>query len=99
VPLVLVLVLAAIYVHFAENAAVAGALKGMGAVAAGMIVGTALKLAPVLRSNPMGRPACLLIAAIGFVCIALLRWPLLWVLPILGIAACAFAWGRLGGRP
>jgi len=99
VPLVLVLVLAAIYVHFAENAAVAGALKGMGAVAAGMIVGTALKLAPVLRSNPMGRPACLVIAAIGFACVAVLRWPLLWVLPVLGIAACAFAWGRLEGRP
>src|SRR5215470_11688021 len=99
VPLVIVLVVTAIYTEYAQNAAVAGALKGMGAVAAGMIVGTALKLAPVLRSNPMGRPACLVIAAIGFACVAVLRWPLLWVLPVLGIAACAFAWGRLEGRP
>jgi len=99
VPLVLVLVLAAIYVHYAQNAVVAGALRGMGAVAAGMIVGTALKLAPVLRSNPMGWPASLLFAALCFACIALLHWPLLWVLPVLGAAACVFAWGRLGGRP
>jgi chromate transporter len=98
VPLVLVLAIAAVYTEFAHDPAVAGALRGMGAVAAGMIVGTALKLTPVLRGNPMGRPACVLIAALGFVCIALLRWPLLWVLPILGSAACVFAWGRLGGR-
>ncbi|HUL67813.1 MAG TPA: chromate transporter [Burkholderiaceae bacterium] len=99
VPLAIVLVVTAIYTEYAQNAAVAGALKGMGAVAAGMIVGTALKLAPVLRTNPMGRPACFAIAAIGFVSIALLHWPLLWVLPLLGIAACVFAWGRLGNQP
>src|SRR5215831_4935158 len=61
VPLVLVLALAALYAESAQNAAVAGALRGMGAVAAGMIVGTALKLMPVLRGNPMGKPACALI--------------------------------------
>src|SRR5262252_31885 len=99
VPLVSVLAVTAVYTKYAQNAAVAGALKGMGAVAAGMIVGTALKLAPVLRANPMGWPACLVIAAIGFASIALLHWPLLWVLPLLGIAACVFAWGRLGNEP
>jgi len=98
VPLVLVLVLAAIYTEYAHHPAVAGALKGMGAVAAGMIVGTALKLTPVLRTNPMGRPASAAIAAAAFAAIALLRWPLLLVLPLLGIAACVFAWGRLRGK-
>jgi len=95
VPTVLVLILAAIYMHYAADPAVAGALKGMGAVAAGMIVGTALKLAPVLRGNPMGRPASLAIAAIVFAGIALLRWPLLRVLLVVGVLACAFAWMRL----
>jgi chromate transporter len=98
VPTVLVLVLAAVYMEFAQSPAVAGALKGMGAVAAGMIVGTALKLTPVLHTNPMGRTACLLIGAAGFACIALLRWPLLWVLPILGVVACVFAWSRLRSK-
>jgi chromate transporter len=98
VPLVLVLVLAAIYMQFAQQPAVAGALKGMGAVAAGMIVGTALKLAPVLHGNPMGRPACLLIAVIVFAGIALFHWPLLWVLLVVGLAACGFAWMRLRAK-
>ena len=92
VPLVIVLLLAAVYTQYAQHPAVAGALKGMGAVAAGMIVGTALKLVPVLRGNPMGNPVCLLIAGAGFAGIALLRWPLLWVLPVLGVAACVYAW-------
>lgn len=98
VPLVLVLVLAAVYTEFAQVPAVAGALKGMGAVAAGMIAGTALKLAPVLRGNPMGTMACVIVASAAFIAIALLRWPLLWVLPILGLAACAFAWMRLSTK-
>jgi chromate transporter len=98
VPTVLVLALAAVYMEFAQSPVVAGALKGMGAVAAGMIVGTALKLTPVLRTNPMGRTACLLIGAAGFACIALLRWPLLLVLPVLGFLACVFAWSRLRGK-
>lgn len=98
VPLVLVLVLAAVYTEFAQVPAVAGALKGMGAVAAGMIAGTALKLAPVLRGNPMGTAACVSVAAAAFIAIALLRWPLLWVLPILGLAACSFAWVRLSSK-
>jgi chromate transporter len=98
VPTVLVLALAAVYMEFAQSPVVAGALKGMGAVAAGMIVGTALKLTPVLRTNPMGRTACLLIGAAGFACIALLRWPLLLVLPVLGVLACVFAWSRLRGK-
>jgi chromate transporter len=98
VPLVLVLVLAAVYAEFAQVPAVAGALKGMGAVAAGMIAGTALKLAPVLRGNPMGTTACVTVAAAAFIAIALLRWPLLWVLPVLGLAACVFAWVRLSSK-
>lgn len=97
-PLVIVLTLAAVYTEFAQNAAVAGALKGMGAVAAGMIVGTALKLIPVLQSNPMGKTACALAGGAGFAGIALMRWPLLWVLPALGVAACCFAWFQLRGK-
>jgi len=98
VPLVIVLLLAAAYTELAQNPAVAGALKGMGAIAAGMIVGTALKLAPVVRGNPMGKTACLLLAGAAFVGIALLHWPLLWVLPILGLAACAYAWIRVSRK-
>ncbi len=95
VPTVLVLLLSTLYMHYADVPAVAGALKGMGAVAAGMIVGTAAKLVPVLRGNPMGRSVSLGIGAVTFVCIAWLRWPLLFVLPVLGVLACGYAWYRL----
>ena len=91
VPLAIVLGATAVYTQFAGVAAVAGALKGMGAVAAGMIGGTGLKLASALRANPMGIPASIALAAAGFVAVALLRWPLVWVLLALGTLACALA--------
>ena len=43
VPLLIVMALAVLYVEFAANPLVAAALRGMGAVAAGLIIGTALQ--------------------------------------------------------
>jgi chromate transporter len=95
VPLVIVLAITAAYTQYASNPVVAGALKGMGAVAAGLIVGTALKLSSALRRNPMGIPACTVLLGSAFVAVAILRWPLVWVLPGLGTVACLLAWKRL----
>jgi chromate transporter len=95
VPLVLVLALTALYARYAELAAVAGALKGMGAVSAGMIAGTALKLMPAIRKNPMSVPVCVTLGVLAFACVALLRWPLVWVLLSLGAIACVYAWTRM----
>ncbi|WP_140635568.1 chromate transporter [Methylibium rhizosphaerae] len=95
VPLVLVLALTALYAQFAANEVVAGALRGMGAVAAGLIVGTAFKLAATLRRNAMGLAACLLLGAATFGMVALLHWPLVWVLLALGPLACGYAAWRL----
>lgn len=94
-PLLIVMTLAVLYVEFAANAYVAGALRGMGAVAAGLIFGTALKLAPTLRHNPIGVAACLAFGAATFVLVALLRFPLVWVLLGLGAFACTVAWLRV----
>jgi chromate transporter len=90
-----VLVLAATYVHYAELPAVAGALRGMGAVAAGLIVGTALRLAGSLRGTPIGGFAALALATASFVAVAWLRWPLVWVLLVLGSLGMAWAWWRI----
>ena len=95
VPLLLVLIVTAVYAQYAFVPAVAGALKGMGAVSAGMILGTALRLAPALRGNPMGAAACIALAAAAFVSVAMLRWPLVWVLLALGSTACIAAWIKL----
>ncbi|MEO8626847.1 MAG: chromate transporter [Betaproteobacteria bacterium] len=95
VPLVIVLVVTAVYARYALHPAVAGALKGMGAVAAGLIAGTGLKLARALRTNPLGVPTCVVAAIAAFVGVALLRWPLVWILLGLGGVTCLMAWRRL----
>ena len=95
VPLVIVLAITVAYSQYASNPVVAGALKGMGAVAAGLFVGTALKLMSALRASPMGIPVCAVLLASAFVLVAILRWPLVWVLLGLGTVACLLAWRRL----
>ena len=96
VPLLIVLAVTVAYSEFALNPAVAGALKGMGAVAAGLIAGTGLKLMTALRVNPMGVTVCAAVGMMTFVAIAVLRWPLVWVLLGLGLLTCLYAWKRLG---
>lgn len=94
-PLCVVLVLALVYTQIAANPHVAGALRGMGAVAAGLVTATGFKLLGVLKSNPMGLVLCLVLAVACFVAIALLRLPLAWVLLVLGGAACVLTWHRI----
>ena len=95
VPTVVVLLLAALYSSVADAALVRDALRGMGAVAAGLILGTGIKLIGALRANAMGMPACIGLALATFVAIGLLQLPLGPVLLVLGGAACAWAWRRL----
>jgi len=90
-PLLLVLAIAILYGSVAETAVAQGALRGMGAVSAGLIAATGIKLAPALRSNPMGLGAAALVAAGSFVAIAWLRVPLAWVLLLIGGLSCGWA--------
>ncbi len=95
VPLIIVLVVTAVYVEYASHPVVAGALRGMGAIAAGMMFGTALKLAETFKSNPMGILGCLVFAGATFLCVAILQLPLIWILPAVGIPSGLFAAWRL----
>ena len=97
-PLVIVLLLTALYAQYSMNAAVSGALRGMGAVSAGLIFGTGLKLVGALRTSPMHAPVCGALLASAFVAVALLRWPLVWIILALGVVACGYAWTRLKPR-
>jgi len=97
-PLVIVLLLAALYGSVADSASAQGALRGMGAVAAGLITATGIKLIAALGKNAMGLGVCIGLAVLTFVAIALLRWPLAWVLLGLGGAACLWAYRVLGRR-
>jgi chromate transporter len=94
VPLAIVLVLTATYAEFSRVEVVAGALRGMGAVAAGLVIATAFRLMGTLRSNRLGMPLAAAFSIVTFVMIALLRWPLVGVLGGLGSLAIAIAWMR-----
>ena len=54
-PMLVVISLTLVYTQFAANPAVAGALRGMGAVAAGLVAGMGLKRAGTLRKHPLGK--------------------------------------------
>jgi len=95
VPLCVILVLAVLYAQYAGNPLVAGALRGMGAVAGGLIAATGIKLIPPLRRHPLGFTACLVIVALVFSAIALGRVPLGWVLLVVGGTACVWTWRRI----
>jgi chromate transporter len=94
-PLLIVLLLALVYSHFAMHPGVAGALRGMGAVSAGLIAATGLKLFGALKTNPLGRPLCIGFGAACFIAVALLHWPLAYVLLGLGMPACVLVYRRL----
>ncbi|MDB5881126.1 MAG: chrA [Ramlibacter sp.] len=98
IPMVLVLSLGFAYSLVADNPHVAGALRGMGAVAAGLITATGLKLMPALKKHTLGVPACIVIGVAAFVGIALLRLPLVWVLLGLGGTACVLTYRKMGKR-
>jgi chromate transporter len=87
-PAAVVLALGMIYGQVADEPVVRRALAGMGAVAGGMIIATALKLAFTLR----GRRWWLVFGVAAFVAIALLRLKLIGVLAVLAPAAVVMAW-------
>lgn len=95
VPLFIVLALTAAYSEFSRFAVVSGSLRGMGAVAAGLIIATAARLIRTLGTNRLGLPLAIAFAALTFVAVGLLRWPLIWVILALGTGAVAIAYVRL----
>ncbi|MFN4031692.1 MAG: chromate transporter [Acidovorax temperans] len=94
-PLILVLAVAVVYAQFASQPAVAGALRGMGAVAAGLIAGMGLKLSSTLRKHPLGLVMCVGLVALTVIAMAVLRWPLFWTLPSVGLLACVLTWRKI----
>jgi chromate transporter len=91
-PLVVVLLLAVAYGSVADHPVAQNALRGMGAVAAGLITATGIKLIAALDKNAMGMTVCIGLAVLTFVAIGLMRWPLIWVLLGVGGVACVWAY-------
>lgn len=84
IPLLVALGLASLYGQFSSYPQVAGALRGMAAVAAGLIAATGIKLASAMRNHPL--PGWFSGAA-AVLCVAMLvvfKVPLAWTLLLLG---------------
>lgn len=94
-PLVVVLLLAVAFGGVSDTLWAQGALRGMGAVSAGLIAAVGLKLISALKSNPMGMPACIGLAVLSFLGVGVMRWPLAWVLLGTGLLACSWAYVQL----
>ena len=94
-PLIVVLVLALVYARYADMPAVQGALRGMAAVAAGLVAATGIKMSAALGKNVMPLVVCVIIAVVAFVLLAWVRVPLAAVVFGLGGLGCVLAWRRL----
>jgi chromate transporter len=91
-PLVIVLTLATLYAQIAATPMAAGAIRGMGAVAAGLIYAMAVKLAPTLKKNPLPLALCAAAMLATWALVGGWRVPLAWVVLGLGGAMVMFAW-------
>lgn len=94
-PLLLILAIAIVYAPFAHYPPVVDALRGMGAVAAGLILATGVKLARALKRNPLGPGLCAVLGALCFSGVALARLPLIYPLFGLGLVSCILAYRKL----
>jgi chromate transporter len=88
VPIGVVLLLATFYASVAHEPLAHGAIAGASAAAAGLILGTAMRLLLQTRPPPRG----MLVGGTAFVTVAVLQWPLVWVMLALVVVAIAAEW-------
>ncbi|MGC1277950.1 MAG: chromate transporter [Xanthobacteraceae bacterium] len=92
-PLLLVLIIAAIYAHYSDLPALRRALTGVASAAAGLMLATVVKMArPLFRTGTVTGPV---IAFATFAAIGIAHWPLPLVLAIIVPVSIAAAWVRL----
>jgi chromate transporter len=87
-PLVIITSLAVVYQRFADVPEVKAALAGAAAGAAGLVMGTALKMAQKIKLTPLA----LVIGILALAAIGILSWPLVPVVAVLvplGVVAAA----------
>lgn len=87
-PVVVVLCLGGLYARYAHIPAVGGALAGMGAAAAGLVLGTAYRMAePLLRRRFWAAGPFILLTFLAVAILRLPLWPVLLVLAPMAIWA------------
>src|SRR3984957_17709271 len=91
-PMVLVIMIGALYAHYGDLPALRRALIGVTAAAAGLIMSTVAKMAlPLFRNRAVGGPV---VALATFGAIGIAQWPLPIVLVVVLPISLALAWVR-----
>ena len=88
-PTVLMIVLGTLYTRYGALPQARGALTGLAAAAAGLLISTAVSMAEALPRRGIG---AVLIAAAALIGVGLLQWPLLAVLVVLVPLSIARVW-------
>jgi chromate transporter len=87
-PLLVVLPLVVLYAQSGQNELARGAFRGVAAAAAGLMVATSIKVALPYRQSQRA----VLLAALAFVSVGLLHWPLVVVVLVLAPCGMLAAW-------
>jgi chromate transporter len=88
VPVGLMLVIATFYAAVAHDPLMRNAIAGASAAAAGLILGTAVRL--LRHARPPWRG--MVTGAAAFVAVGVLQWPLVWVIVVLIVAGIGAEW-------
>jgi chromate transporter len=88
VPVALMLVIATFYAAVSHASLARNAIAGASAAAAGLIIGTGVRL--LVQTRPPVRG--LLVGGAAFVAVGVLQWPLLWVIVVLIVVAVGAEW-------
>lgn len=91
-PLTLITGLAVLYEHFGDHAAVSRVLSGVTAAAAGLLIAMTAKMAAPVFTRRWDWQA--LIVLVAFAAVALIRWPLPYVIAVLAPVSILLAWWR-----
>jgi chromate transporter len=87
-PLAIAVAIVELYGAVSQNPYIAAAIAGAGAGAAGLVIGTGLKIARNLKLSPR----IILVTLVTFIAVGILRLPLVWVLLCLVPLTIAAAW-------
>jgi chromate transporter len=98
VPLLLVLVLAVLHSHYSHHPGVAGALRGMAAVSAGMLAATGIKMGGALVKHPLPLWVSVLAILLCVAFVVVLKLPLAYTLLILGGITVTLTYRKLKGK-
>ena len=89
-PLVILVCLGLLYRVYGDLPLLQGALGGMAAVAAGLLLASAVSMAAAVPRRVLPW----LFMALAFVAVGVMRWPLLYVIAALAPFAIGLAWRR-----